>query len=397
MKSNKSGHNRTARSVSVFISVAVAFAMAFTLFPVSTVSAGNENDEPTLPASDMVSQDNEGDQPGDVDGEGEGDENTSESTTDETSSTDGTSETTTESTSETTTTIATTTINTSGKKWKTPKGNKTLSLTLCHNTDGTVFDLTSQAGQKLFDYDTLQGATAGKGYAYFALYNRKVDKAKIVKVRLTDMEVVKVSGALNVKHANELTYNGRKNIIVVANSDPAAKRLSIINANTLTLVSQKKISVSHRISGMSKKQRKKFKGVGAIAYNEKHNCYVCRMRKTNDILLLNSKFKPYKRIRQKSRLSGLLYQGMDSYKDCIMICQSFKGKKKYNVITVYNMKGKFLARFKMKIGSPPHEMETVFHNGNQFYAGFYMSYKVTDSEGNPAVMRKNLIYMINNL
>ena len=88
---------------------------------------------------------------------------------------------------------------------------------------------------------------------------------------------------------------------------------------------------------------------------------------------------------------------MDSYQDCIMICQSFKGKKKYNLITVYNMKGKFLARFKMSLGKPARELETVFHNGNQFYAGCYSCYGAKVDKEKKKIIRVNYIYQINNL
>ena len=399
----------------ITLAVAVAFAMAFTVLPSAVVCADDSNTEPTLPASDMVRY-NDDQIAGDTDGtenlEGNGDLNTDTSLSSEDkdvkvgsdeTDTDETitevTETTTESTTAApaTTTKITTTVNTSGKKWKTPKGNKSLSLTLCRNSDGTEFDLTAQAGQKLYAYDTIQGATAGKGYGYFSLYNRKNNHAKIIKVRLSTMEVVKVSAALDIKHANELAYNGKRNIIVVANAEPTPKRISIIDANTLKVRYHKTIKMPRKIKGMSKKQCKKFKGIGAIAYNEKHNCYVCRMRKTNDLLLLNANFKPYKRIKQKAKVSGMLYQGLDSYKDCIMVCQSFKGKKKYNLITVYNMKGKKLARFTMGIGRPALELETVFHDGNQFYAGCYCCYGAKTDLEKLQIKRDNLIFRINNL
>jgi len=288
-------------------------------------------------------------------------------------------------------------VKTPVRKWKTPKGKKALSLTVCRNPDGTVFDLTAQAKQKLYGYDTVQGAAAGKGFGFFSLYNRKVTRAKIVKVRLKDMKVIKVSPALNICHANDFTYNNRKNILVVANSDPKAKRLTVIDVNTLKIKYHKTLKVTKSVSGMSKKQRKKFKGVGAIAYNEKHNCYICRMRKSNDLLFLDANLKPYKRVRQNKKVKGMLYQGMDSYKDCIMVVQSFKGRKKYNLITVYNMKGKYLARFKMARGMPALEMETVFHNGRQFYACFYSSYGAKADKEKLKIRRDNFVFRLNNL
>ena len=50
------------RTTSIIITAAVAFALAFTIFPVTDVNAGNT--EPTLPASQMVKANGNGDQSG---------------------------------------------------------------------------------------------------------------------------------------------------------------------------------------------------------------------------------------------------------------------------------------------------------------------------------------------
>ena len=403
------------KTASIIITAAVAFALAFTIFPVTDVNASNRNTEPTLPASQMVKANGNGDQSGNdgdqLDNGGlpdsggqpsQGGDADSSSSSSSASDVDGTDDetTTTEEITTTTTTVptrATTIVNTAGKGWSTPKGKKYASMTLCCNTDGTFFNLTSQAGQKLYGYDTLQGASAGKGYGYFTLYNRKNNHVVFVKVLLREMRVVKVSAPLPTNHSNEITYNGRNNTIVVANSTPTPKRLTVINADTLTVMYHKNLKIKGKVRGMSKKQRKKFKGVGAIAYNEKHNNYICLTRKTHDLLFLNASFKPYKRVKQKKKVKDMLFQGMDSYRDCIFVCQSFKGKKKYNIFTVYNMKGKFLARFTIPLGSPVRELETVFHDGNQFYAGFYSCYGARADQQNLGVQRLNSIYRINNL
>lgn len=377
----------------------IAFAMAFTVIPSTVVCADEANSEPTKPASEMTKNDATEDTNENQQGVETSDPAGNQGTSDEVNQTDEISETETESTTTTTTapTKITTTINTSGKRWVTPKGNKSLSLTICRNSDGTVFDLMRQAGQSLYAYDTLQGATAGKGFGYFSLYNRKNNTAKIVKVRLYDMKVIKVSGVLDVRHANELAYNGRNNTIVVANADPTPKRITVVDANSLGIRFHKILKMPKKIKGMSKKQCRKFKGIGVIAYNEKYNFYVCRMRKTNDLLLLNANFVPYKRIKQNAKVKGMLFQGLDSYKDYIMVCQSFKGKKRYNLITVYNMRGKKIARFTMALGSPARELETVFHDGNQFYAGCYCCYGAKSDLQKLHIKRENYIYRINNL
>ena len=87
------------------------------------------------------------------------------------------------------------------------------SLTLLEK-NGRFFDYRTEAGQVLYGYDTLQGACANNGYAYLTLYNRTVEKCKIVKVHLASLTVIKVSKALPIYHGNNLTYNTRKNLIV---------------------------------------------------------------------------------------------------------------------------------------------------------------------------------------
>lgn len=385
--------------IAVFLSVLVAFA----LLPAVSLCAFGDNTEPTGTAQEM----SEAVEPGNND-DGDNAEQNYGDTEEETAASeaaetpDVTTETKTEATTEAPDEVlaaksADENLNISAKGWVAPRGKNVLSLTVCNNPDGTFFDLTKQAGQKLYGYDTLQGATAGNGYGYFTLYNRNNNHVIFVKVLLSEMRVVKVSAPLHTCHSNEITYNSRNNTIVVANSTPLPKRLTVINADTLTVMYNKNLKIKGKVSGMSKKQRKKFKGVGAIAYNEKHNKYVCLTRKTHDLLFLKANLKPYKRVKQKKKVSDMLYQGMDTYNDCIMICQSFQGRKQYNIITFYNMKGKYLARFSMPLGWPIKELETVFHDGNQFYAGFYSFYGTKKDDQDVGVMRTNTICRINNL
>ena len=62
--------------------------------------------------------------------------------------------------------------------------------------NSATYNLRVAAGEKLFGYDTFQGACSDGTNAYYILYNRTVEKCKIVKVRLKDFKLVKVSSAL---------------------------------------------------------------------------------------------------------------------------------------------------------------------------------------------------------
>lgn len=66
-----------------------------------------------------------------------------------------------------------------------------------------AFEIRSAARQKVYGYDTLQGSCSDGFFGYFALYNRTKENCKIVKVRLSDGAVAKVSGALDVVHGKK--------------------------------------------------------------------------------------------------------------------------------------------------------------------------------------------------
>ena len=55
-----------------------------------------------------------------------------------------------------------------------------------------------------------------------------------------------------------------------------------------------------------------------------------------------------------------------------MLAQSPKtSKQKYNIITVYDWDGKYISKINVKKG---YEIESIYHVGSKYYAGFYRSY-----------------------
>ena len=260
--------------------------------------------------------------------------------------------------------------------------------------NGVTFDLRTEAKQELYQYDTLQGACANKGYAYLALYNRDVNKCKIVKLDLDTLDVVKVSGPLTVYHANNLTYNTKKNLIVATCCQVKGKRAVFIDPNSLQAVSYKDIQLSKKIP---KSVRKKYKGFTAIAYNEKHDCYVGRLRGNNNVIIFDSNLNPVKYVKLKGKYTSLLNQGMESVGDYIYDVRSFKGKKKYNLVTVHTMSGKYVGKIVYPKGKDPgNELECIFHDGKQFYAGFYYTTSQKNDTKKNHVKIYSYIYKVKN-
>jgi hypothetical protein len=151
---------------------------------------------------------------------------------------------------------------------------------------GKTFDLRKAARQMLYRYDTLQGACANNGYGYFTLYNRSVEKCKIVKVDLATLEVIKVSKPLPVYHGNNLTFNTKKNLIVATCCKVKDKRAVFIDPKTLKVRYNKdiKLKASKKIP---KSVVNSYKGFTAIAYNEKNDCYVGRLRGSGNVIIFN--------------------------------------------------------------------------------------------------------------
>ena len=264
-----------------------------------------------------------------------------------------------------------------------------------------AFNFRVEARQKLYQYDTLQGGCANGGYAYLTLYNRRVEKCKIVKVRLSDLTVVKVSRVLPIFHGNNLTFNTRKNRIVATcctTNKKAKNRAVLINPNTLRVSATKNIKLTKKVKKIPRSVWKKNKGITAIAYNEKHNCYVARLRQDGNVVILNRNLVPLRYVKLKGKKTGLLVQGIETAGNYIYDVRSFKGRRHYCMVTVHTMAGKYVGQMKFPYGTAPgKELQCIFHDGRQFYAGFYYSTSQMDDTKRNHVNRINLIQRLNNL
>lgn len=263
--------------------------------------------------------------------------------------------------------------------------------------NGAAFDFRKAAKQKLYHYDTLQGACANDGIAYLTLYNRKVEKCKIVKVDLESLKVIKVSKPLPIYHANNLTYNTKKNLLMATCCQIKGKRVVFVDPKKLTVKSKKTIRLTKKVKGLPKSVRKKYKGFTAIAYNEKHNCYVGRLRGNNNVIIFNSRMKPVRYVKLSGKKTFLLNQGMESVGNYIYDVRSFKGKHKYSLVTIHTLSGKYVGKIKFAYGkSPGNELQCIFHDGEQFYAGTYYTTSQKHDTKSHHVKRTNRLYRLNN-
>ena len=259
---------------------------------------------------------------------------------------------------------------------------------VCTDSGGR-FDVRIAAGEKTWGYDTIQGACAHDGFAYMSLYNRQKEKIKIAKVDLSTMKVVKKSGVLGCRcHADSMAYNGRNNTIVICRGKGSRKSIAVVDASSLRLKYTKTINISRKMAGG------KYYGLSSIAYNAENNFYIVKLKgSANKIVRLNSSFRPVKRIKIEGNRSYLLAQSLYTTGNFMYDVQSFKGRHKYNLITVRNVfTGKLLGRMVIASGKSGqlYELENVFCDGDQWYISFYRAKVLKRGDRD----RKNYLCMI---
>lgn len=247
------------------------------------------------------------------------------------------------------------------KKVKSGKKTKTKKIAL---------ELRGAAKQKVAGYDTLQGSCYGGSYMYYALYNRDLNKGKIVKLSLDKMKVAKVSKALDIFHANDMTYNSKIDRVIVVHGEGDGRGLSIVNPATLKV--EKRVAVSRNVSNIFDAEDAgidRISGISAIAYNAKRDCYIATVSGSHELLILDANFKPINLLALSSKSFGV-YQNIETGNDVVAVSTSAGVLQGGNYLWLYSWTGKQLG----KVFLPKDmELESIFFKGDKLYASFYLS------------------------
>lgn len=238
-----------------------------------------------------------------------------------------------------------------------------------------TFEIRTWAKQKMYQFDTLQGSCTDGTYAYYLLHNSKTSRSKIVKVKRSSLKVVKVSAALDVGHGNDMTYNSNKKRIVIVHStgkDP--KALTSVNPNTLTVTQSQHITIPKKLAGGTETDAKNATAFTGLAYSSGRRQYVVLLSHNYNFVVLDADMNPVRYVKVKKK-NNYTMQGIDATDDYILVAQSPKSaKQKYNIITVYDWDGNYISKINAKKG---YEIESIYHVGSKYYAGFYRSYYKT--------------------
>lgn len=255
-------------------------------------------------------------------------------------------------------------------KYANVKADKTAAISLLKKA-GKTFELNSSAGQKTGQYDVVQGSCTDGTYAYYVLYNKSNEKCRILKTRLSDNATVKLSGVLNLNHGNDVTYNSDLKKLVVVHYSGAPYRLSLVDPSSLTVTSYQDVKVPSSLEGASASNLSAIKGFSGVAYNSERHQYVVRINSSHNYLLLDENMTPVKYVAV-SKAGSNLNQGIDANNDYIFDVQSKAGS--YNTVIAYDWDGEYQYMTKIPTG---YKMESLFHNGDKFYAAVYSSYYQT--------------------
>lgn len=221
-------------------------------------------------------------------------------------------------------------------------------------------EIRSQAPKRLKHYTVPQGACADEKHIYIAFEQKakggRPHRIKIAKLEAETMEIVKVSGALKLGHANDLCI---RDGIIYATHSAGSKVIHRVNAKTLK---QKK--------GINVKVPKKYAKKGIKAFNGistyGKSGFLVRVMGGRGMAVLNKNMKVVKFFRTNTNHETS--QGM--YTDGRTILRAYsKGQSGNNHVAEYSMQGKELDYVKIDIKG---EMECIWMHGGEIYVTTYI-------------------------
>lgn len=211
-------------------------------------------------------------------------------------------------------------------------------------------------------YDTLQGGCTDGTYAYYIMNDHapSPDINLIYKVDLATLEIVQVSEQLDLQHANSITYNSKRDCLIVVNLSPDKEVLTYVDPDTLTMTGTEIVDF-YALS---------------LAYNAERDAYVAGSPSTVHYFLLDSKFNVTKELQGIQTTTTK--QEVEVLNDKVMF-----GMSGSNLTYVYDWDGEFLYTIDLKTYQ---EFENVVFYGDYAYIG----YNITGGLVNEAIYYQEL-------
>ncbi|MDD6043913.1 MAG: hypothetical protein PUB87_09270 [Eubacteriaceae bacterium] len=239
-----------------------------------------------------------------------------------------------------------------------------------------IYELRNRLGQSMYGYDTVQGGCTDGTFAYYLMYNRRIESCKLAKVRLSDGTVEAVSLPLPVDHGNDITYNPNTRELIVSNCRVHINRFTVINADTLKVVRKSDVTIPQNIAGFC-----------AITYDPESDTYISVTKGKIGFAVMDSDFKIKKLIPMTGKPKGYIWQSLDSTENYLLAGLSPKAGSgnRYNIIAVFDRQGRLITSIQLLESL---ELENVFHVGTRFYTAYYSAVRK-----NQSLIRNNYIYI----
>ncbi len=256
--------------------------------------------------------------------------------------------------------------------WFGETGDSKSGIKWLRNKKNKRYEYRHLAHQRMYHYDTFQGACASKKYSYHVLYNRRTQKCRVIKVSLKTHKVIRVSAIYSLDHGNDLTYDSKRDIIICVHYGKHPMRLTVLSAKTLKKKKHVNVKIpSEGLFGASEKFVKSIKGITGIGYDEQADEYIVSIQGTRHYMALSPKFKPL-RVIKVPKLDPYMRQGMTVRKGFIL--RSFSADKKpytNNIVYVFDTAGNYVKKISLGYG---YEIESIYFVGKKLYASTYRSY-----------------------
>ena len=186
-------------------------------------------------------------------------------------------------------------------------------------------------------YSVVQGGCTDGTYAYYLMVSSSTQKGRVLKVRISDKKVVKTSGVLNTHHGNGMTYDSKRNVLVVVAREERKQELTVIDASTLKVKKQQNVKYSYykdAASGSITSNHQE-RGLAAISYIPRYDVYLALQRNYHNILIFDpDTFEAIGIVftRITANYPGV-YQAMDADDRYVYLLLSYYDKTQpYNVI-----------------------------------------------------------------
>ncbi|MBP3348401.1 MAG: hypothetical protein J6L92_06530 [Clostridia bacterium] len=192
-----------------------------------------------------------------------------------------------------------------------------------------------------------QGAASDGEYAYFVIRHVEDTDTYIHKCDLKTGEVVAISEALSLGHANDMTFDTKNNRLIVSQGTATGDIVSIINPDTLELIENVTVE----------------KKIGSITYDAVNDRYFAG-RGGKNLMIYDSSFNLVSAVTFEKN-AKYTAQGMGSDNDYVYFPMS---GTKDNIIEVYNFAGEKVTTIKVE---DSFESESFFWVNNKYYINYY--------------------------